>query len=100
MSLAPHGAVLGALCKRHGVVRLEAFGSALRSAYDARTGDIDFLVELGPMEPYERVDAYFGLLEDLREQLGTRIHLVMMGAVRNRFIAQDIEQTKRLVYSA
>lgn len=100
MSFEPHRAVIGGLCKRHGVVRLEVFGSALRSGHDARTSDIDFLVELGPMEPYERVDAYFGLLEDLRKHLGTRIHLVMVGAVRNRFIAQDIKRTRRLVYAA
>ena len=52
------------------------------------------------MAPYERVDAYFGLLEDLRTQLGQQVHLVMAGAVKNRFIADDIKRTKQLVYAA
>ena len=74
--------MIGELCKRHGVARLEVFGSALRTDFATDTSDIDFLVELIPMEPYERVDAYFGLLEDLRKQLGQHVHLVMAGAVK------------------
>lgn len=96
---AGRGAI-GELCKRHRVARLEVFGSVLRTDYTADTSDFDFLVELTPMEPYERVDAYFGLLEDLRKHLGQQVHLVMADAVKNRFIADDIKRTKQLVYAA
>ena len=44
---------------------------------------IDLLVEFTPMEPHLRVDAYFGLLEELRALFQTDIDLVMVGAVRN-----------------
>ena len=53
-------------------------------------------MELGPMEGYARVDAYFGLLEDLRTILGERVDLVMVGAVRNEYIARDIDRTKQM----
>ena len=52
------------------------------------------------MEPPELVDAYFGLLDELRKALGTEIDLVMADAVKNRFIAEDIERTKQILYAA
>jgi predicted nucleotidyltransferase len=36
------------LCLRHGVRRLEAFGSILRSDFDAGRSDVDILVEFDP----------------------------------------------------
>jgi hypothetical protein len=32
--------------------------------------------------------------------LGVEVDLVMTGAVKNRYIARDIERTKRMLYSA
>lgn len=87
-------------CVRHGVVRLDAFGSALRDDFRSGESDLDLLVEFGPMEPYDRVDAYFGMLEELRALLGLEIDLVMVGAVKNPYIARDIERTKRTLYAA
>lgn len=88
------------VCARHGVVRLDAFGSALREDFQLDRSDLDLLVELGPMEPYARVEAYFGMLEELRALLGTEIDLVMAGAVKNPYIARDIERTRRMLYAA
>ena len=87
-------------CVRHGVVRLDAFGSALREDFRPDESDLDLLVEFAPMEPYARVDAYFGLLEELRAVLGLEIDLVMAGAVKNPYIARDIERTRRMLYAA
>ena len=87
-------------CVRHGVVRLDAFGSALRDDFRPGESDLDLLVEFGPMEPYARVDAYFGMLEELRALLGLEIDLVMAGAVKNPYIARDIERTRRVLYAA
>ena len=94
---------LGAIaevCVRHGVARLDAFGSALRDDFRPDESDLDLLVEFAPMEPYARVDAYFGLLEELRALLGLEVDLVMAGAVKNPYIARDIERTRRMLYAA
>lgn len=94
---------LGAIaevCARHGVVRLDAFGSALRDDFRPDESDLDLLVEFAPMEPYARVDAYFGMLEELRALLGLEVDLVMAGAVKNPYIARDIERTRRMLYAA
>ncbi|MBZ0170235.1 nucleotidyltransferase [Candidatus Methylomirabilis lanthanidiphila] len=88
------------VCRRHGVARLDAFGSALRDDFRPGESDVDLLVEFGPMAPYARVDAYFGLLEELRALLGLEVDLVMAGAVKNPYIARDIDRTKRMLYAA
>jgi uncharacterized protein len=39
------------LCRRHGVTRLDVFGSAARGTdFDTAASDVDFLVEFGPLE--------------------------------------------------
>lgn len=87
-------------CALHGVARLHVFGSALGDDFRPGESDLDLLVEFRPMDPYARVDAYFGLLEDLRGLLGMGIDLVMVDAVKNRYIAADIERTKQVLYAA
>jgi len=87
-------------CASHGVARLDVFGSAVRDDFRPDASDIDLLVEFVPMETYARVEAYFGMLDDLRRLLGTKVDLVMVGAVRNPYIARDIERTRRTLYAA
>lgn len=88
------------LCARYGVMRLDVFGSALRDDFRPGESDVDLLVEFGPLEGYALVDAYFGLLDDLRALFGTEVDLLMADAVRNRYIARDIERTRRVLYAA
>ena len=91
---------IAAACDRRRVARLEAFGSALRQDFKPGESDLDLLVDFKPMEGYARVEAYFGLLEDLRTLLGGEVDLVMAGAVKNPYIARSIERTKQLLYAA
>lgn len=87
-------------CASHHVVRLDIFGSALRADFTPGASDIDFLVEFGPLDSYARVDAYFGMLPELQRLLGTKVDLVMIGAVRNPYVIRDIERTQRPLYPA
>jgi predicted nucleotidyltransferase len=91
---------IAAACARHGVLRLDAFGSAVRGDFRPGDSDVDLLVEFGPMDVYARVDAYFDLLDDFRGILGTGVDLVMVDAVKNRYLAADIERTKQALYAA
>jgi len=87
-------------CKNHNVVRLDIFGSALREDFEPDRSDIDFLVDFGAMSPFDKPDAYFGLLNELRNILGTEVDLVMVGALKNRYIRDDINRTKQQLYAA
>ena len=88
------------LCARFGVMRLDVFGSALRDDFRPGKSDVDLLVEFAPMEAHALADAYFGLLDELRALLGGDVDLVMVDAVKNRYIAREIERTKQRVYAA
>lgn len=87
-------------CERFGVSRMHLFGSALRADFQAGESDVDLLVEFAPMTPHELVDAYFDLLDELRSILGAQVDLVMADAVKNRYIAAEIERTKQALYAA
>ena len=87
-------------CIRHGAKRLDVFGSGLGNEFRAGYSDLDFLVDFGSLDPYQRVDAYFNLRDDLKSLLGSEIDLVMVDAVKNRYIAADIERTKHSLYAA
>ena len=87
-------------CVRYGVLRLFVFGSVLRDDFRPGESDVDLLVEFAPMDPHDLVDAYWGLLDDLRAVLAVEIDLVMSDAIKNRFIAADIERTKQVLYAA
>jgi len=91
---------IASLCRAHGVVRLYVFGSALREDFRPGVSDVDLLVEFEPMDGHDKAHAYFDLLDELRDLLGVEIDLVMIGAVKNRYIALDIEQTKQVLYAA
>lgn len=88
------------LCARYAVVRLDVFGSALRDDFRPGQSDIDLLVEFSALAPHALADAYFGLLDELRTLLGGEVELVMADAVKNRYIAREIERTKKLLYAA
>ena len=90
---------IAAFCKRNGIRRLAFFGSVLRDDYRPGESDIDLLVEFQPHEGYALVEAYFGLLDELRALLG-QVDLVMADAVKNPYIARAIEREKQLLYAA
>jgi predicted nucleotidyltransferase len=72
----------------------------LRDDFEPGRSDIDFLVEFGSMPPSDKPDAYFGLLDELRTIFGAEIDLVMAGALKNRYIRDDVNRTKWKLYEA
>jgi len=89
-----------AACERFHVVRLDVFGSAVRDDFEPGRSDIDLLVDFGAMSPYDKPDADFGLLEELRTILDADVDLVMVGALKNRYIREDVNRSKQVLYAA
>ena len=98
--LASHKEAIAALCRKYSVQRLFVFGSAIRDDFRPGESDVDLLVEFAPIGGHAKFHAYFEMLDELQSVLGTKVDLVMSGAVRNAVIAREIEKTKRLIYGA
>lgn len=95
-SLALDSAAIAAVCRAHGVQRLQLFGSAVSDRFDPSRSDADLLVEFVAEVP-DPFDAYFGLKEDLERLLGRDVDLVMVDAVRNpHFAASALAEAEEL----
>jgi len=94
-------AALEHLCMQYRVCRLELFGSALTDdRFDDADSDMDFLVEFLPLEPGQRADAYFGLLEELEALFQKPVDLVVTKAIKNPYFLQAIDRDRELLYAA
>jgi uncharacterized protein len=87
-------------CQRHRVARMSAFGSVVRGDDQPGVSDVDLLVEFAQLPPFELVDAYFNLLDELRGILASPVHLVMADAIKNPYIIASIDNSKRDLYVA
>lgn len=86
-----------ALCSKHKVRRLFVFGSALTEAFKD-TSDIDFIVDFSGVELYDYADNYFDLKQSLELLLKRPVDLLEDQAVKNPYLRQSIDASKRLVY--
>ena len=86
---------IAGLCRAYGVKRLDLFGSAATGSFEPGRSDVDLLVDFGDMGGRAKAHAYSDLRDGPREVLGTEVDLVMVAAVKNRYLARDIERTKR-----
>jgi predicted nucleotidyltransferase len=78
-----HRDAIAALCLRHGVTRLEVFGSAARGEdFDPARSDADFLVEFTPAARFDHA-GFLGLKEGLEHLLGRSVDLVDRPAIEN-----------------
>lgn len=88
------------LCRKYHVARLELFGSAATGQFDFAHSDIDFLIELKPLSPAERADAYFGMLAALQDLFQRDVDLVETAAVTNPYFKQTIDVDRTVLYAA
>jgi predicted nucleotidyltransferase len=71
-----HQSDIRALCEKHGVKRLDLFGSAARGDFRSRQSDLDFFVEFVDYNAPTIADQWFGLHEDLETLLKIPVELV------------------------
>ena len=92
---------LAELCRRHGVARLEVFGSAARDTdFDPLSSDADFLVEFTPINGRAPLQQYFKFAAALRDALGRPVDLIESGAVQNPYLRAAIDKSRELVYAS
>ena len=88
---------LMALCKRHGVERLEIFGSAARAGdFSTVQSDVDFLVTFTPAAR-NNLTAFLDLEEALAKLLGRSVDLVEREAVE---VSRNFIRRRRILEEA
>ncbi len=88
------------LCQQHKVKELYVFGSAAKNEMNENS-DVDFIVKFDPEIPVEDyADLYFDLAEALEQLLKRNVDLLTDKPIRNKYLRQGIEETKRIVYNA
>ena len=92
-----HRTEIAEFCKRHGVRRLEVFGSSLHTE---SPHDMDFLVDLGERSASDYAATYFTLLEYLQDLFKRPVDLVTPAGLENPYFRQRVEQEKALLYAA
>lgn len=97
--IADHLPEIVAVARRHGVARLEVFGSVMTDRYDPTRSDVDFLVrypddyQFGPF-----LKRFQQLEEDLGVVLDSPVDLVMESpSLKDRFV-RSIAPTRHVVF--
>ena len=89
-----------ALCRKYHVAALDVFGSAATDEFDEQCSDIDLLVEFDSSVKTHRFDNFFALLDELRKLLQRPVDLVEPGGLRNPYLIDSVEKTRKRLYVA
>ncbi len=85
------------LCDKHKVSRLYVFGSILTNQF-SKSSDIDFVVDFKNVNLYNYADNYFDLKTSLEHLLKRQIDLLEEKAIKNPYLRQSIDSSKRMIY--
>jgi predicted nucleotidyltransferase len=98
--IAERREAIAELCRRHGVRRLEVFGSGARADdFDPDRSDVDFLVEFESSAAQRTLTQFFSLRDGLAAILGRPVDLVAAGCIVNPYVRAEVERTREPVYA-
>lgn len=97
--LSAHIEQIKDICAANQVRTLFAFGSVTNDKFRPDS-DIDLIVDIAESDPLVYSDKYFNLKEQLEKIFNRHIDLLEQRALRNRFLKEEIDQTKVLIYEA
>jgi predicted nucleotidyltransferase len=87
------------LCRKHHVIRLSIFGSAVRDDFNPATSDVDVLVAFTPALESGYAKNFYSLEDNLVNLFQRRVDLITEGVIKNPYRLRSIEQDKVLVYA-
>lgn len=89
------------LCRKHKVKELYAFGSVLDENRFNDKSDVDLIVKFNEdVDILEYADLFFDLADDMEHLFKRTVDLMTLKPIANRFLRENIESTKKLVYAA
>lgn len=86
-----------ALCRKHKVSKLFAFGSILTDRFNDES-DVDLLVSFNKSEVTDYFDNYFDFKYSLEDLLGRTVDLLEEQTVKNPYLKRNVNATKALIY--
>jgi uncharacterized protein len=95
-----HRSAIAQPCARHGVRRLEIFGSASVAKEDAGARDIDLIVDFDRSNRPRPMPCYFEFKSDLESLLGKPVDLVELEAMPESRLRRSIVRSARPLYAA
>ncbi len=87
-----------AICQRHRVKYLYAFGSSTSDRFDINKSDIDLLVEIDDPDPIERGEKLISLWDNFEIFFRRKVDLLTDSSIRNPYLRKNIDSTKVLIY--
>ncbi len=87
-----------ALCQKHQVKQLFAFGSAITDKFNDTESDIDLLVEIDDADPIERGEKLLSLWDTFELFFKRKVDLLTDNSIRNPYLRKNIDATKILIY--
>ncbi len=94
-----HRESLARLCRRFGVRRLAAFGSAVRADFRPES-DVDLLVEFEDVNAPGYADRFVDFAESAETILGRSVDLLTTRSLRNPYLRRRIEQEAVEIHAA
>ena len=85
------------LCYKYNVSKLYFFGSILTDKFNTDS-DIDLLVRFKSIKPEDYADNYFDFKFSLEDLFQRKIDLLEEKAIKNPFLKQSIDSTKKIIY--
>jgi uncharacterized protein len=85
------------ICQRHGIRRLELFGSAARHDFQPATSDLDFIVTFDESAARGGFESYLDALRKFEDLFRHKIDLLEAGAITNPFLLEAIEQDRMVL---
>lgn len=96
--VACHREAIAELCRRYGVERLDAFGSATGAEFDPERSDVDFIVRFEFPRAPGISDRYLDLAEALERLLQRPVDLLTDRKFSNPYFARAIAASRETVY--
>ncbi len=81
------------ICQRHGIRRLELFGSAARDDFQPASSDLDFIATFDD-SANRRFESYLDTLREFEALFGHKVDLLEADAITNPFLLEAIEQDR------
>jgi len=85
------------ICKKHNILSLFVFGSVLTENFNEKS-DIDLIVDFDKKKVSDYFNNYFDFKYSLEDVLGRKVDLLEEKPIKNKYLRQSIENSKKLIY--